>query len=245
LAGIRYQVRGIRCPGSGVGFLGQDYRRVVMGLPPTRANEKHPCRHPSESGGPLSLRNTMDSRFRRNAVLFGAVPMGLQPNRVHEKPHVIPAYGHAMACPYSLRRGLSSGELVSTEASAREPAQRSSRAGSRIEEKRTCEKDVKNRGNELNNSFRINKSVKETNSKRTDFACKKEQLEAKKEQTARERGGSRLEQKMPIPYSNICFKQSFDERLQGNWPTVPLVFGGNKARMSMKTNSRAVEKSRS
>jgi hypothetical protein len=58
----------------------------------------------------------------------------------------------------------------------------------RSEEKRTCEKDVKNRGNELNNSFGINKSVKKTNSKRTDFACKKEQLEAKNDQTARERG---------------------------------------------------------
>ncbi len=107
-----------------------------------------------------------------------------------------------------------------------------------IEAKRTCEKDVKNRENELNNSFGINKSVKKANSKRTDFACKKEQLEAKKEQTARERGGSRLEQKMPILYSNICFKQSFDERLQGNWPTVRLVFRGNKARMSMKTKDR-------
>jgi hypothetical protein len=50
----------------------------------------------------------------------------------------------------------------------------------RIEEKRTCEKDVKNRGNELNNSFGINKSVKKTNSKRTGFACKDEQLKAKK-----------------------------------------------------------------
>jgi hypothetical protein len=50
----------------------------------------------------------------------------------------------------------------------------------RIEEKRTYGKDVKNRGNELNNSFGINKSVKKTNSKRTGFACKDEQLKAKK-----------------------------------------------------------------
>jgi hypothetical protein len=31
--------------------------------------------------------------------------MGLQSTRVNENPRVIPAYGHAMACPYSRRRG--------------------------------------------------------------------------------------------------------------------------------------------
>ncbi len=110
LAGLRRQVRGIRCPVSVVGFLGQDYRRVVMGLPPTRANENHPSRPPRQA-------------------------------------------------PESQHR----------EARVRSP---------RIEEKRTCGKDVKNRGNELNNSFGINKSVKKTNSKRTGFACKDEQLKA-------------------------------------------------------------------
>jgi hypothetical protein len=30
--------------------------------------------------------------------------MGLRPTRVNENPHVIPAYGHAMACPYTGRR---------------------------------------------------------------------------------------------------------------------------------------------
>jgi hypothetical protein len=71
LRGFGCQVPGIRCPVSGVRFLGQDYRRVVMGLPPTRANENHPCRHPRESGGPFSIRNTMDSRLRGNDVIFG------------------------------------------------------------------------------------------------------------------------------------------------------------------------------
>ena len=36
-------------------------------------------------------------------------------------------------------------------------------------------------------------------------------------------------------YSNICFKQLFDERLQRTWPMATPVFPGNKARMSMKT----------
>jgi hypothetical protein len=112
-------------------------------------------------------------------------------------------------------------------------------AGIRIEEKRTCEKDVKNRGNELNNSFGINKNVKRTNSKRTGFACKKEQLEARKEQTSRERRSRNREPSVPTLYSNRCFKQLFDERLQGNWPIVSLVFRGNKARMSMKTKDRS------
>ncbi len=30
--------------------------------------------------------------------------MGLGPTRVNDNPHVMPAYGHAMACPYSGRR---------------------------------------------------------------------------------------------------------------------------------------------
>jgi hypothetical protein len=34
-------------------------------------------------------------------VSFRGVPMNTQPTRVNENPHVIPAYGHAMACPYS------------------------------------------------------------------------------------------------------------------------------------------------
>jgi len=71
LRGFRCQIPGIRCPVSGVGFLGQDYGRVVMGLPPTRANENHPSRQPRERGGPLSIRNTMDSRFRGEDVNFG------------------------------------------------------------------------------------------------------------------------------------------------------------------------------
>jgi hypothetical protein len=45
-----------------------------MGLPPTRRNENHPRRHPRESGGPFSVRNRMDSRFRGNDVIFGRVP---------------------------------------------------------------------------------------------------------------------------------------------------------------------------
>jgi len=42
-----------------------------MGLPPARANENHPRRHPGESGGPFSIRNTVDSRFRGKDVNFG------------------------------------------------------------------------------------------------------------------------------------------------------------------------------
>jgi hypothetical protein len=42
-----------------------------MGLRPARRNENHPRRHPRESGGPFSVRNTMDSRFRGNDVIFG------------------------------------------------------------------------------------------------------------------------------------------------------------------------------
>jgi hypothetical protein len=57
-----------------------------MGLQPTRANENHPRRHSRESGGPFSVRNTMDSRFRGNDVIFGRVSVGLWPTRVHENP---------------------------------------------------------------------------------------------------------------------------------------------------------------
>jgi hypothetical protein len=57
-----------------------------MGLQPTRANENHPRRHPRESGGPFSVRNTMDSRLRGNDVIFGGVSMDLRPTRVHENP---------------------------------------------------------------------------------------------------------------------------------------------------------------
>ena len=37
---------------------------------PTRGNENQ-RRHPRESGGPFLARNTMDSRFRGNDVIFG------------------------------------------------------------------------------------------------------------------------------------------------------------------------------
>jgi hypothetical protein len=50
-----------------------------MGLQPARANENHPRRHPSESGGPFSVRNTMDSRLRGNdaeGVIFGRAAGG-------------------------------------------------------------------------------------------------------------------------------------------------------------------------
>ena len=57
-----------------------------MGLPPTRANENHPRRHPREKEGPFSVRNTMDSRLRGNDVIFGGVSMDLRPTRVHENP---------------------------------------------------------------------------------------------------------------------------------------------------------------
>jgi len=42
-----------------------------MGLPPIPANETRPRRHPRESGGPFSVRNTMDSRLRGNDVICG------------------------------------------------------------------------------------------------------------------------------------------------------------------------------
>jgi hypothetical protein len=41
-----------------------------MGLQPAKASKHHPRRHPRESGGPFSFRNTMDSRFRGNDVIF-------------------------------------------------------------------------------------------------------------------------------------------------------------------------------
>jgi hypothetical protein len=41
-----------------------------MGLWPTQRNENHIPRHPRESGGPLLVRNTMDSRFSGNDVIF-------------------------------------------------------------------------------------------------------------------------------------------------------------------------------
>jgi hypothetical protein len=40
-----------------------------MSLWPTRGNENQ-HRHPRESGGPLLVRNTMDSRGRGNEVFF-------------------------------------------------------------------------------------------------------------------------------------------------------------------------------
>jgi hypothetical protein len=36
-----------------------------MGLPPTRANENHPRRHPREKEGPFSVRNTMEFPLTR------------------------------------------------------------------------------------------------------------------------------------------------------------------------------------
>ena len=41
-----------------------------MGLQPTGRDENYMRRHPRESGGPLLLRCTMDSRFRGNDVIF-------------------------------------------------------------------------------------------------------------------------------------------------------------------------------
>jgi hypothetical protein len=38
--------------------------------------------------------------------------MGVQPTRANENPHVIPAYRHAMACPYSGRRRNVGGRLA-------------------------------------------------------------------------------------------------------------------------------------
>jgi hypothetical protein len=43
---------------------------MVMGLRPTPRNENYIRRRPRESGGPLVVRNTMDSRFRANDVVF-------------------------------------------------------------------------------------------------------------------------------------------------------------------------------
>jgi hypothetical protein len=55
-----------------------------MGLQPTRANENDPRRHPRESGGPFSVRNTMDSRLRGNDVIFRRVSLGLWPTLANE-----------------------------------------------------------------------------------------------------------------------------------------------------------------
>jgi hypothetical protein len=41
-----------------------------MGLQPTGRDENYMRRHPRESGGPLLLLCTMDSRFRGNDVIF-------------------------------------------------------------------------------------------------------------------------------------------------------------------------------
>jgi hypothetical protein len=45
--------------------------RVRMGLWPTQRNENHRRRHPREGGGPLLVRNRVDSRFRGNDVFSG------------------------------------------------------------------------------------------------------------------------------------------------------------------------------
>jgi hypothetical protein len=47
-----------------------------MGLPPIPTNETRPRRHPRESGGPFSVRNTMDSRLRGNDVICGGAGGG-------------------------------------------------------------------------------------------------------------------------------------------------------------------------
>ena len=65
-SGSRCQSTGVICAVSGVVSPGQGYRGVVMGLPPTLANESRPRRHPREGGGPFSVRKTMDSRLRGN-----------------------------------------------------------------------------------------------------------------------------------------------------------------------------------
>ena len=50
-----------------------------MGLQPTRTNENHPRRHPCESGGPFSVRHTMDSRLRGNDAVLGEAEAWLPP----------------------------------------------------------------------------------------------------------------------------------------------------------------------
>ena len=65
-SGARCQVPGNRCPVSGIGLVGQNDQRVVLGLPPTRAIANRTGCHPRESGGPFSIWNTMDSRLRGN-----------------------------------------------------------------------------------------------------------------------------------------------------------------------------------
>ncbi len=51
-----------------------------MDLWPTRANENHTRRHPRESGGPFSVRDTMDSRLRGNDMTFGGAAGGPERN---------------------------------------------------------------------------------------------------------------------------------------------------------------------
>jgi hypothetical protein len=66
-----------------------------MGFRPTGRDEIYMRRHPRESGGPLLLRRTMDSRFRGNEVIFesDARNLGLNPSasadsgRQSEIPH--------------------------------------------------------------------------------------------------------------------------------------------------------------
>jgi hypothetical protein len=41
-----------------------------MGLRPTQRDENQARRHPRESGGPWSVSNPMDSRFRGNDLIF-------------------------------------------------------------------------------------------------------------------------------------------------------------------------------
>jgi hypothetical protein len=54
--------------------------RVGMGLRPThQRNENHICRRPRKCGGPSLVRNTMDSRFRGNDVIFEKAARGICP----------------------------------------------------------------------------------------------------------------------------------------------------------------------
>jgi len=68
-SGSGSRVPGIRCLVPGVEFLGQDYRRIVMGLLTNRVNENRPRRHLRGIGAPFLIQNTVDSRLRRDDVI--------------------------------------------------------------------------------------------------------------------------------------------------------------------------------
>ena len=48
-----------------------------MSLRPTQRNENHNRRRPRENGGPSLVRETMDSRFRGNDVIFESAKRGI------------------------------------------------------------------------------------------------------------------------------------------------------------------------